>query len=120
MPDAVVSDVVSIVMPLVVGYLTVPITDAVKHGVAFIDRQPAAVKQGLTASIAGALTIVARLLETQLPEDLALWDASTADVLVSSVFAMAVKHSRRIKDVAIDATIARETAEMRSMPKVDA
>ena len=97
MTPQVVSDAVSIVMPIVVGFLTVPITDAIKHGIKWLDAQPAPVKQGLTAAVAAALTLAARLLETQLPADLALWDASTVDALVSAVFAMAVKHSQKLK-----------------------
>jgi hypothetical protein len=96
MPNRIVVDVVAIVMPLAVGFATVPIIDAAKRASAFIDRQPAAVKQGLTASVAAALTFAARLLEAQIPADMALWDASTVDVLVSSVFAIAIKHSRKL------------------------
>lgn len=110
----IVRDLLSIIMPVVIGFLTVPITDAIKHGVAFIDQQPAAVKQGLTAGVAGAITLVARLLETTLPTDLMLWDASTADALVSALFAMGVKHSTGIKKAGVDASIARQTAEMRA------
>lgn len=95
--EQLVADVVSIVMPIVVGFATVPVTDFVKHSLAFIDRQPPAVKQGLTASVAAVITLTARLLETTLPTDLAIWDASTSDALVSALFAMGIKHSRKIK-----------------------
>lgn len=113
-----IHDVLAIVMPIVVGFLTVPITDTIKHTMAFIDKQPPAVKQGLTAGVAGAITLGARLLETKLPVELHLWDASTADALVSALFAMGIKHSTKIKTVAADATVARQTAEMRVRPDV--
>jgi len=96
-------DVIAIVMPLAIGFATVPVIDSVKRASAFIDSQPAAVKQGLTASVAAALTLAARLLETQLPAELALWDATTVDALVSAVFAMAIKHSRKITETKPDA-----------------
>lgn len=99
-----INDVVSIVMPVVVGFLTVPVTDFVKHSLAFIDRQPAAIKQGLTASVAALITLVARIIETSLPTDLALWDVSTSDALVSALFAMGVKHSMKITKVSTGMT----------------
>lgn len=94
-----VVDLVAIVMPLVIGYLTVPITDAIKHATTWMDTQPAAIKQGLAAAVASALTLGARLLETQLPTELALWDATTVDAVVSAVFAMALKHGQHVTQV---------------------
>jgi hypothetical protein len=90
-------DVLSVVLPLVVGYATVPAMDAIKHAVGWIDAQPAAVKQGLVVAIASALTIVARYLQVALPADLVLWDASTIDALVAAVFAVAIKQGQQIK-----------------------
>lgn len=103
MLESLMVDLIAIVMPLAIGFATVPVIDAAKRASAFIDSQPAAVKQGLTASVAAALTLLARLLETQLPAELALWDATTIDALVSAVFAMAIKHSQKIAETKPDA-----------------
>lgn len=99
-----ITDVVSIAMPLAIGFATVPVTDFIKHSLAFLDRQSAPVKQGLTASIAALITLAARLLETTLPADLAVWDASTVDALVSALFAMGIKHSAKITKVSTGTT----------------
>lgn len=89
-------DVLAIVLPLLVGYATVPVMDRLKHAVSWIDAQPAAVKQGLVAAIASALTLAARMLQTTLPTDLALWDVTTVDALIAAVVAVAVKQGHQI------------------------
>lgn len=83
--------ILAIVLPLVVGFATVPVMDAVKRASAFVDKQSPAIKQGLVVAIAAALSLLAKLLETALPTDLASWTPDSVSVLISAIFAMIVK-----------------------------
>jgi hypothetical protein len=83
--------ILAIIIASVVCIATVPLMDAIKKASAFVDAQSAAIKQGLVVAIAAALSLVAKLLETSLPTDLALWTPDSISVLISAVFAMVVK-----------------------------
>ena len=93
-----VTDIIAIIMPLAIGFLTMPVMDGIKHTLSFVDKQPASVKQGLVAAIAATITVAARLLETTLPTNLMLWEPETVDTLVAALFAIVLKTAKKMKE----------------------
>jgi len=88
---AILPDLLTIVGPLLVGVITLVAMDALTRASAWIDRLSPHVKRGVVLAIASAITLLASKLGVVLPTELALWEPSTIDALVSAVLAMAAK-----------------------------
>jgi hypothetical protein len=88
---AMLPDLFAILGPLLVGAITYVTTDWITRYAMWVDRLSPPLKRGLVVAIAGVITLVANRLGVALPTDLALWEPSTIDALVSGVLAMAAK-----------------------------
>ena len=84
-------DLLTILGPLIVGAVTYYATEALTHASRWIDGLSPHIKRGVVMAIAAAITLLASRLGVALPTDLALWEPSTIDALVSGVLAMAAK-----------------------------
>jgi hypothetical protein len=88
---ALLPDLLTILGPLVVGVATLYVMEWLTRASAWIDGLSPHVKRGVVMAIAGAITLVTNRLGVALPTDLALWEPSTVDALVSGVLAMSAK-----------------------------
>jgi hypothetical protein len=88
---ALLPDLLTILGPLLVGVVTLYAMEWLTKASAWIDGLSPHLKRGVVMAIAGAITLAASRLGVALPTDLALWEPSTIDALVSAVLAMAAK-----------------------------
>lgn len=88
---AMLPDLLTIVGPLIVGVVTLYAMEGLTRASAWIDGLSPHIKRGVVMAIAGLVTLLASRLGVALPTDLALWEPSTVDALVSGVLAMAAK-----------------------------
>lgn len=87
-----------ILTPIIVGFLTPFVLDALKRANAWLDTAPAYVKQGAAIAIAALATTLGSWLEVgALPADLAQWDAQTVQALVAGFLAIAIKQHKQLK-----------------------
>jgi hypothetical protein len=86
-----------VLTPVLVGFLTPFVLDAIKRSSAWIDGAPAYVKQGAAIAIAAAATTLGTVLQIgSLPTDLAQWDAQTVQALVAGFLAIAIKQHQQL------------------------
>jgi hypothetical protein len=88
---ALLPDLLTILGPLLVGAATLSVMDWLTRASAWIDRLSPSLKRGVVMAIAGAITLLTSRLGVALPTDLALWEPSTIDALLSGVLAMSAK-----------------------------
>ena len=89
-----------VLTPVIVGFCTPFVLDAVKHSVQWLDDAPAYVKQSAAIAIAAAATTLSTVLCTgALPADLAQWDAQVIETLVAGFLAIAIKQHKQLKRV---------------------
>jgi hypothetical protein len=88
---ALLPDLLTILGPLVVGVVTLYAMEWLTQASVWIDTLSPHLKRGVVLAIAGAITLAAARLGVVLPTDLALWEPTTIDALVSAVLAMAAK-----------------------------
>lgn len=87
-----------IVSPILVGFLTPFVLDALKRANALLDAAPAYIKQSAAIAIAAVATTLGSVLEVgALPADLAQWDATVVKSLVAGFLAIAVKQHKQLK-----------------------
>jgi len=89
------SSLLELLGPLLVGLLTVPIMGLVKQAVGFLDSMPAAVQQIVAVLIAFGLTQLGGLANTILPEGLALFTGADIEALLSAGIAFAVHAGKK-------------------------
>jgi hypothetical protein len=86
-----------ILTPVLVGFLTPFVLDALKRASGWLDAAPAFVKQGAAIAIAAAATTLGTVLQVgSLPADLAQWDHQTVEALVAGILAIAVKQHQQL------------------------
>lgn len=86
-----------ILTPVLVGFVTPFVLDALKRASAWLDAAPVFVKQGAAIAIAASATTLGSLLQVgSLPADLASWDQQTVEMLVAGVLAIAVKQHQQL------------------------
>lgn len=89
-----------IATPILIGFLTPFVVDALKRASRWLDAAPAFVKQGAAVAIAAAATTLGTVLGTgELPADLAAWDYQTVEALVAGFLAIAIKQHKQLKQV---------------------
>ena len=87
-----------VLTPIIVGFLTPFVLDAVKRANATLDASPSYVKQGAAVLIASVATTASTILETgPLPTDLAQWDRNVVQALVAGFLAIAIKQHKQLK-----------------------
>jgi hypothetical protein len=87
-----------ILTPIIVGFCTPFVLDAIKRSSAWLDGAPAYVKQGAAVAIAALATTLGSALQIgSLPADLAQWDAQTVQALVAGFLAIAIKQHAQLK-----------------------
>lgn len=101
-------DLLNILGPLVVAAITYYATDWLLAYRAWSDTLSPALKRGVVLAVASVITLAAKIVSVELPADLALWDPSTIDTLVSAVLAMSVKAGNTAKDAKLEAQDARQ------------
>lgn len=97
MPDAVVILAVKILSPIIVGFVTPFVLDALKKAIKVLDEAPAYVKQGAAIGIAALITALSNMVGVELPGDVASWDGTTVKALVAGFLAIAVKQHQQLK-----------------------
>ena len=107
---AILPDLLTILGPLVVGVVTLYAMEGLTKASAWIDGLSPHIKRGVVMAIAGAITLAANRLGVSLPTDLALWEPTTIDALVSAVLAMAAKAGDTAKDAKHQGEHATESA----------
>lgn len=86
-----------VLTPVLVGFVTPFVVDALKRASAWLDAAPAFVKQGAAIAIAAAATTIGQAIQVgSLPTDLAAWDQHTVEALVAGVLAIAVKQHQQL------------------------
>jgi NhaP-type Na+/H+ or K+/H+ antiporter len=95
---AILPDLLTIVGPLLVGVVTLYAMEWLTKASTWIDGLSPHMKRGVVMAIAGAITLAANRLGVALPTDLALWEPTTIDALVSAVLAMAAKAGDSAKE----------------------
>jgi hypothetical protein len=88
---AILPDLLTILGPFIIGGITLYAMEWLTKASAWIDGLSPHLKRGVVMAIAGAITLAANRLGVALPTDLALWEPTTIDALVSAVLAMAAK-----------------------------
>jgi hypothetical protein len=88
---ALLPELFTILGPLIVGVVTLYAMEWLTKASAWIDGLSPHLKRGVVMALAGAITLAANRLGVALPTDLALWEPTTIDALVSGVLAMAAK-----------------------------
>ena len=104
---ALLPDLLTIVGPLIIGGVTLYAMEWLTKASAWIDGLSPHLKRGVVLAIAGAITLAASRLGVALPTDLALWEPSTIDALVSAVLAMAAKAGDTAKNAKHEAEDAK-------------
>ena len=104
---ALLPDLIAIVGPLLVGALTYYATDWLSAYAAWVNALSPALKRGVVLAIASVVTLLAKLVSVELPTDLAVWDPTTIDALVSGALAMATKAGNTAKAAKHEAEDAR-------------
>jgi hypothetical protein len=100
----------SIVGPLIVALVTYYATDGLARWQPWVNGLNPHLKRGVVLAIASVISLVAHYTATTLPTDLALWDPTTIDTLVSAILAMAVKAGESAKAAKAEAHDALEIA----------
>ena len=86
-----------VLTPVIVGFVTPFVLDALKRASAWLDAAPVFVKQGAAIAIAAAATTIGHAIQVgSLPTDLASWDQQTVEALVAGVLAIAVKQHQQL------------------------
>lgn len=96
MQDALIALAVKILSPIVVGFVTPFILDALKKAIAVLDAAPAYVKQGAAIGIAAIVTALSNILGLELPGDVATWDGDVIKTLVAGFLAIAIKQHQQL------------------------
>ena len=87
-----------ILTPIIVGFLTPFVLDAIKRASGWLDAAPGYVKQAAAIASAAVATTLGGLLEVgTLPADLAAWDAQTVEALVAGFLAIAIKQHKQLR-----------------------
>lgn len=97
MSDALIVLAVKILSPIVVGFVTPFVLDALKKAVKVLDAAPAYVKQGAAIGIAALITALSNAVGVSLPGDIASWDAEAVKALVAGFLAIAIKQHQQLK-----------------------
>lgn len=83
-------ELLTMLVPVVVAFLTTLIVQGIKRAVTLVDGTPAIVKQLLAVGVAFVLTKLAAFTGVGLPPALGGLDATVVSALLSSVFAMLI------------------------------
>lgn len=86
-----------ILSPIIIGFITPFALDGIKRMVAFVDKSPAYVKQGLAIAIASLATALTAVLGADIPTDLSAWDGEVVKALVAGFLAIAIKQHKQLK-----------------------
>lgn len=86
-----------ILSPIIVGFITPFALDGIKRTVAFVDKSPSYVKQGLAIAIAALGTTLTALIGADIPTDIAMWDGEVVKALVAGFLAIAIKQHKQLK-----------------------
>ena len=85
-----------IATPLIVGFLTPFVVDALKRAVKWLDQSHSAIKQAAAIVVAGVATTLSTMLEMGVPTDLALWDETMVKTIVAGLLAIAIKQHKQL------------------------
>lgn len=96
MSDTLIVLAVKILSPIIVGFVTPFILDALKKAIKALDEAPAYIKQGAAIGIAAAITALSNILGVQLPADIASWDSEAVKALVAGFLAIAIKQHQQL------------------------
>ena len=108
MLETLLPDLLTIVGPLLIAAVTYYATEWLTRYAAWVDALSPHLKRGVVLAIASAITLVASRLSVELPTDLARWDPSTIDALVSAILAMSVKAGNTAKAAKAEAHDAKQ------------
>lgn len=101
-------DAMQVLGPVLVGLLTYYASEWLLKYRAWSDGLSPHIKRGVVLAIAGLITAAAKALNLELPTDLALWDPTTIDTVLSAGLAMAVKAGDTAKAAKSDAQDAKQ------------
>lgn len=97
MPDFLVDLGIKVITPILIGFATPFVVDAIKRANAFVDRSPAYVKQGLALAVAAGATALTHAFGVPVPADLGAWDSEVVKVFLSAALAVAIKQGRQLR-----------------------
>lgn len=86
---------VDMLVPVAVGMISVPLFTGIKKLVAAIDALHPNIQRLLVVAQVWLLSLAGGALNIVLPENLALFDMSTAEALVASVLAFVIHAARK-------------------------
>lgn len=93
-----VFEIVTLLAPVVVGILTVPILQGIKRVVTVVDNLPAWGKQIAAVLIAYGLAQLAAVAQTPLPETLHAFSGEQVEALVSAGIALAIHAGKKASE----------------------
>lgn len=97
MKDLVMTKLLDLVLPLVVGLIVPFALDLLKKASAWLDAAPATVKQVMAFVIAGLCTSLAQLLGIAVPTDLAAWDGPFVQTVLAGLLGITLKQQKQVK-----------------------
>lgn len=97
----VVTTILGLLGPAIIGVLTVPVFDLLKRVTLLKGKLPAWVQQLSVPVLAYALTWIGALTNTILPASLELFTADHVSALLASAIAMAAKAGRQAKTAVV-------------------
>jgi len=92
---AILITLAEVLAPVIVGILTVPLTDSLKKGLGWIKERPPWVVQVLVPLVALGLTYLSKLVGVALPTDLWLWEQPEVAAVLAAAIAFAIHAARK-------------------------
>ena len=91
---------VQLIGPAVVAWLTVPLLGQLKKAVVAIDKLPSVAQQLIAILMAYGLTLLGGFLSVALPTELALFGEADVSALLSAAMAFAIHAGKKAKEAA--------------------
>lgn len=85
-----------IATPLIVGFITPFVVDAIKRASKWLDAAPAYIKQAAAVAVAGLGSVIATIAEVGVPTDLSLWDETFVKTVIAALLGIAIKQHKQL------------------------
>lgn len=85
-----------IATPLIVGFITPFVVDAIKRANKWLDAAPAYIKQAAAVAVAAIGSALATIAEVGVPADLAAWDETAVKAIIAALLGIAIKQHKQL------------------------
>lgn len=91
--------ILRLAIPILVGYLIVPVMDAIKNASRWLDSQNSRFKEGVVFVIAALAQALSTIVGVGIPADISQWDSTLVRTVLTWVIALAIKRKSQVRSL---------------------